>query len=318
MPELPDIAVYREAIERRVVGRVLRRVSIRSPFLVRTIDPPVDAAEGATVRGVRMLGKRIVFVLEPTAAAGMNRGGQMFLVIHLMIAGRLLWKPGGAKPAGRIDLAAFEFEPASTDGATLVLTEASQLKRASLHVLSSLEQLKDMDPGGIDPLTCTIEGLARVLRAHNRTLKRALTDPHTISGIGNAYSDEILQAARLSPILLTSKLTDGHIAAMHAAMRSALTLWTQRLRREFDLVDERGNETFGRFPGVGEITAFRPDFSVHGRFGKPCPVCGTKVARIVRAESEFNYCPTCQTGGKLLADRSLSRLLKEDWGKEEV
>lgn len=314
MPELPDIAIYREALERRVVDRVLRRISIRSPFLIRTIDPPIDAAEGMTVRAITTVGKRVVLEL----ISSRSDYPQLYLVFHLMIAGRLLWKPAGTKPTGKIDLAAFEFEPASPDGATLILTEASQLKRASLHVLSSREQLKDMDPGGIDPLACTSEDFSRVLRAHNRTLKRALTDPHTISGVGNAYSDEILHAARLSPISHSGKLSDQQFATLHAAMQLTLHLWTQRLRREFDLIDDAGNPSLGRFPGVGEITAFRPDFAVHGRFKKPCPVCGTKVARIVRADNEFNYCPTCQTSGKLLADRALSRLLKEDWGKEET
>lgn len=314
MPELPDITVYREALERRVVGRVLKRISIRSPFLVRTIDPPVDAAEGLRVCEVGTLGKRIVFGLTDVSAS--QKPPSLFLVLHLMIAGRLLWKPAGTKPTGKIDLAAFEFEPADEDGATLILTEASQLKRASLHVVSNRDQLKDMDPGGADPLTCSLDAFASALKAHNRTLKRALTDPHTISGIGNAYSDEILHAAKLSPILLTSKLTDAQLTSLHTSMMSTLVLWTERLRREFGLVDEHGVPQHGRFPGVGEITAFRPDFAVHGRFGKPCPVCKTKVARIVRAESEFNYCPTCQTGGKLLADRSLSRLLKDDWGTE--
>lgn len=315
MPELPDIAEYREALERRIVGRVLKRISNRSPFLVRTIDPPINAAEGATVAKVSTLGKRIV--LELTSTNETKNQANLFLVFHLMIAGRFLWKPAGAKPTGKIDLAAFEFEPSASDGATLVLTEASQLKRASLHVLSSLEQLKSIDPGGVDPLTCSVAECAIALRALTRTLKRALTDPHTISGIGNAYSDEILHASRMSPIMLTSKLSDQQCATLHAAMQSTLELWTQRLQREFGLVDESGHAASGRIPGVGDITAFRPDFAVHGRFGKPCPVCKTKVARIVRADSEFNYCPTCQTGGKLQADRSLSRLLKEDWGKEE-
>ncbi len=314
MPELPDIAVYREALERRVFGHVLKRISIRSPFLVRTIDPPIDATEGLRVCEVDTLGKRIVFGLADASAS--QKSPSLFLVLHLMIAGRLLWKPAGTKPTGKIDLAAFEFEPASEDGATLVLTEASQLKRASLHVVSNRDLLKDMDPGGVNPLSCSLDTFESVLKAHNRTLKRALTDPHTISGIGNAYSDEILHAAKLSPILLTSKLTNAQVASLHTSMMSILVLWTERLRREFGLVDEHGVPQHGRFPGVGEITAFRPDFAVHGRFGKPCPVCKTKVARIVRAESEFNYCPTCQTGGKLLADRSLSRLLKDDWGKE--
>lgn len=315
MPELPDIAVYREALEQRIVGRVLKRISNRSPFLVRTIDPPINAVEGATVAKVSTLGKRIV--LELTSTNETKNQANLFLVFHLMIAGRFLWKPAGAKPTGKIDLAAFEFEPSASDGATLVLTEASQLKRASLHVLSSLEQLRSIDTGGVDPLTCSVADFAVALRAHNRTLKRALTDPHTISGIGNAYSDEILHAARMSPIMLTSKLSEQQCATLHVATRSTLELWTQRLQREFGLVDESGRAASGRFPSVGDITAFRPDFAVHGRFGKPCPVCKNKVARIVRVDNEFNYCPTCQTGGKLLADRSLSRLLKEDWGKEQ-
>lgn len=306
MPELPDITIYREALEHRILDRTLRSITIKSPFLLRTVDTPLDACEGRRVAGVSILAKRIVLHLE----------GDLFLVLHLMIAGRLLWKPAGSRPSGKIDLAAFTFEPAAPDGACLILTEASPQKRASLHVLASRADLASMDPGGLDPLTCTAPQLAAALRRANRTLKRALTDPATIQSIGNAYSDEILHAAKLSPILLTSKLTDDHIARLRDAIQSTLTLWTIRLRREFGLLDATNHPAPGRFPGVGDITAFRPDFAAHGKFNQPCPTCATKIARIVRADNECNYCPTCQTAGKLLADRSLSRLLKEDWGKE--
>jgi formamidopyrimidine-DNA glycosylase len=294
VPELPDITVYLDALERRIRGCVLRGVVIKSPFLLRTFDPPIDAVEGRRVVGLERLGKRIVIGLE----------GDLFLVIHLMIAGRLLWKPPGAKPTGKIDLAAFGFEHG-----TLMLTEASPKKRASLHVVSGRAALTAMDPGGIDPLSCTPEQFREALTRESRTLKRALASPHLFSGIGNAYSDEILHAAGLSPVQLTRNLSPDEIARLHAATRDRLIHWTERLRHEFGL-DGFGE---GRFPGSGEITAFRPDFAVHGRFGKPCPVCTSPVQRIVHAENQTNYCPTCQTGGRILADRSLSRLLKDDW-----
>ena len=288
MPELPDITVYLDALSTRVHGSTLQRIVIKSPFLLRTVDPPIDAAEGKKVEVLERIGKRIVLGLS----------GDLFLILHLMIAGRLLWKPPGATPTGKTDLAAFRF-----DSGTLVLTEASPKKRASLHLVRGRDALRALDPGGLDPLTCTADDFRRVLLSENRTLKRALTNPALFSGIGNAYSDEILHAARLSPVQLTSKLSADDTARLHAATRDTLALWTDRLRR--DLAD--------RFPAPREITAFRPDFAVHGRFGKACPVCGSAVQRIVHAENETNYCPTCQTGGRLLADRSLSRLLKADW-----
>jgi formamidopyrimidine-DNA glycosylase len=288
VPELPDITIYIEALRPRVLGQRLDRVRIKSPFLLRTFEPSIDAAAGRTVMDISRLGKRIVLGL----------GGDLFLVIHLMIAGRLLWKDPGRGPTGKIDLATFEFATG-----TLLLTEASQKRRASLHVIQGAAGLRALDAGGIDVLAATPAELATALRRENRTLKRALTDPRTVSGIGNAYSDEILHAAGLSPIRLTSTLTDSDAAKLLDAARGTLELWTQRLREEFR----------GRFPGQGQITAFRDGFAVHGRFGMPCPVCGTKVQRIVRADNETNYCPKCQTGGRVLADRSLSRLLKDDW-----
>ena len=289
MPELPDIEAYVGALIPRVVGRKVARVRVRSPFLVRTFDPPVEAVEGASVLAVERLGKRIVFALD----------SDLFMVIHLMIAGRFLWKASGALPRGKLDLAAFEFE----NSGTLTLTEASQKKRASLHVLRGRAALASQDPGGIDVLGCTVAEFATVLRRENRTLKRRLTDPRAFSGIGNAYSDEILHEARLSPVRLTGDLEDEEALRLLTAARAVLTTWMDRLTEQFA----------SRFPGVGEITAFHPEFVVHGKFGMPCPVCGSPVQRIVHAENETNYCATCQTGGKVLKDRSLSRLLKEDW-----
>lgn len=295
MPELPDITVYVEALAPRVVGRTLERLSIRGPFFVRTFDPPTEACEGLRATSVGRLGKRIVLGLD----------GGLRIVIHLMIAGRLLWKPPGARAGGKIDLAALSFG----DAGTLVVTEASPKKRAGLWVVADDAGLAALDPGGLDVLTCTQDAFAQALRRENRTLKRALTNPRAFDSIGNAYSDEILHAARLSPVRLTGKLADEECGALLQAARATLTRWTDTLRREFGLAG--GGP--GRFPGPGEITAFRPDFAVHGRFGKPCPVCGDPVQRIVHAENEVNYCATCQTGGKVLADRSLSRLLKDDW-----
>lgn len=316
MPELPDVTVYVEALRPRVVGRVLSRASVRSPFLVRTFDPGIDAVEGRAVVGVERLGKRIVFGLAG-AEGGAGEEPGLFLAIHLMIAGRLLWKGAGVKPTGKIDLAAFEFVDQASAGAradgtppgTLVLTEASTMKRAAVHVLASRGALRELAPVGLDVLACTQKEFAARLASENRTLKRALTSPKLFDGIGNAYSDEMLWEAKLSPVKLTSALTGEEVARLHDAAKSTLTRWTDELRREFGL--DRGGP--GRFPGTGEITAFRPDFAVHGKFGKPCPRCGHNVARIVRAENEVNYCPTCQTGGKVLADRLLSRLLKDDW-----
>jgi len=302
MPELPDIEVYREALERRVVGRTLERVRIVDPFVLRTAVPPVDALVGRRVAALRRLGKRLAFGFDD----------DRWLVLHLMIAGRLHWAPSAdsagsrqagsgqaeapAPPPGRNALAHFTFGPG-----TLTLTEAGSKHRASLHVVEGAAGLEAHDPGGIDPLTCTPAEFAAALTRENHTLKRALTDPWLFSGIGNAYSDEILHAARLSPVALTRKLAPDELARLHAAMRDQLNTWTERLRREAG----------DRFPG--KVTAFRPEMAVHGKFGQPCPVCGTAVQRIRHADNEVNYCPRCQTGGKLLADRSLSRLLKADW-----
>ncbi len=300
MPELPDITVFREALERRVVGRRVAGVLVRSPFLLRSVAPEPDAAVGRSVVGVERLGKRVVLAFER----------ELFFVIHLMIAGRLRWKPAGTLPRGRIDLAAVSFEPAAPDGAVLVLTEAGTMKRASLHVVDGRAGLEAHRPGGLDVFAATGEAFMAAMRRENRTLKRALTSPRIIDGIGNAYSDEILHAARLSPFTRTREVDDAVLERLLTACRDTLTHWTSVLRREFGL--DRPGEP-GRFPREGEITAFRPGFAVHGRFGQPCPVCGTAVQRVAFAENEMNYCPRCQTGGRLLADRSLSRLLREDW-----
>jgi len=289
MPELPDIELYLAVLRPRVVGKRLTRLRVSSPFVLRTFEPPVEALHGQCVQRVERIGKRVVFAFSD----------DLYLVIHLMIAGRFRWvdKPG-AKPPGKVGLASFEFEHG-----TLLLVESSPKKRASIHVLRGINDLKAQDRGGIDVLTCTLDQFAQRLRAENHTLKRSLTDPRLFDGIGNAYSDEILHAARLSPVRLTSKLSDDEIARLFEATRATLTTWTDRLRAQFA----------ARFPGPGDVTAFRPDFAVHGKFGQPCPVCGTLVQRIRYAENETNYCPRCQTDGKLLADRSLSRLLKDDW-----
>lgn len=286
MPELPDVTVYVEALDVRTTGQTLEHVRIRSPFLLRSISPPIADAEGRAVHAVSRLGKRIVFELE----------GDRFLVLHLMIAGRLHWKPIGAKAAGRSALAAFEF----TSG-TLSLTEAGTKRRASLHLVSGRDALDDFDRGGLEPLAIGVAELLARLRSENHTLKRALTDPRMLSGVGNAYSDEILHRARLSPLRLTSKLTDDEGRRLHAALVGVLAEWTDRLRRA------AGSD----FPE--KVTAFRKEMAVHGRFREPCPVCGTPVQRIRYAENETNYCPTCQTDGRLLADRAMSRLLKGDW-----
>ncbi|MEO8605032.1 MAG: DNA-formamidopyrimidine glycosylase family protein [bacterium] len=290
MPELPDVTIYLEALAERVLGQPLEKIRLASPFVLRSVEPPMAALVGKRVVGLRRLGKRIALELED----------DLFIVIHLMIAGRLRWAKHGAKPPGKLGLAAFDF-PAGT----VLLTEASPKKRAALHLVRGRAALAVHDPGGLEPLAATPGEFSAALRAENHTLKRALTDPSLLSGIGNAYSDEILHAARLSPVQLTAKLDDGALARLHAATQSTLQFWTDRLRADFA----------GRFPGPGEITAFRPDFAVHGKFGQPCPVCATPVQRIRYAENETNYCPTCQTGGRLLADRSLSRLLKQDWPK---
>jgi len=288
MPELPDIVVYVEGLQKRIVGQTIQTVHVTSPFFLRSVEPPVEAVQGKTVREVQRLGKRIVLGLDEELA----------LVFHLMIAGRFRWLEPNAKPPGKIALAAFAFS-----AGTLVVTEAAKKKRASLHVLRGPGELAAHDPGGVDVLTCSTPQFAAALTANNRTLKRALTDPHTFDGIGNAYSDEILHAARLSPARLTTRLNEEETTRLHEAARATLGTWIEMLRKKFS----------DRFPGPGDITAFREGFAVHGRFGQPCPVCQTPVQRIRLADSEHNYCPTCQTGGKMLRDRSLSRLLKDDW-----
>lgn len=286
MPELPDITVYREALERRILGQPLESVEIRNPFLLRSVDPPVEAVLGRTVRAVRRLGKRLVLDL----------GDEHFLVIHLMIAGRLRWSDRGRRvPAGNA-LARFGFSPG-----TLVLTEAGTKRRASLHLARGEAALRGFDRGGLEVERITLEQFAGRLRSESHTLKRALTDPRLFSGIGNAFSDEILHAARLGPLTLTGRLTDEEVGRLFEACRATLGTWTDRLRRE----------TGDGFPD--KVTAFRPDMAVHGRFRMPCPVCGAPVQRIRYAENETNYCARCQTGGRLLADRALSRLLKDDW-----
>jgi len=290
MPELPDVTIYREALQARVLEQPLEKIRLASPFVLRSVQPTPAEVAGQRIVAVRRLGKRIVLALD---------GGD-FVVFHLMIAGRLRWEKRGAKPPGKLGLAAFDFP-----NGTLLFTEASPKKRAALHLVRGPAALAAHDPGGLEPLEATPGEMAAALRAENHTLKRALTDPHVLSGIGNAYSDEILHAARLSPVQLTGKLDDAALARLHEATQRTLQFWTDRLRSDFD----------GRFPGPGEITAFRPDFAVHGKYGQPCPVCATPVQRIRYAENETNYCPTCQTGGRLLADRSLSRLLKQDWPK---
>jgi len=286
MPELPDIVVYVEAIAARTVGSPLTRVRLASPFLLRTVEPPLAAAEGRRVRGVSRLGKRIVLELD----------GEMFLVVHLMIAGRLHWGPPAAKVPGRVGLAAFDFA-----AGTLLLTEASRKKRASLHVVGGARALAELDRGGLEVLAADDAAFRAALARESHTLKRALTDPRLFSGIGNAYSDEILHRAQLSPAKLSSKLTGDEAERLRRAAVAVLGEWTNRLR------EEAGDG----FPE--KVTAFREGMAVHGRYGKPCPVCGTAVQRVVYAENEANYCPRCQTGGRLLADRALSRLLKADW-----
>jgi formamidopyrimidine-DNA glycosylase len=286
MPELPDIALYLHALTPRIVKRQLQRVRIASPFLVRSVDPPLSAIEGQTVQGLDRIGKRIVLQFND----------ELFCVLHLMIAGRFRWKSPGAPVPGRIGLAAFDFE-----GGTLLLTEASPKKRASLQLVRGRQALAELDPGGIDPLAASLEQFTERLEIEHHTLKRSLTDPRLFSGIGNAYSDEILHAAQLSPLLLTSRLTDGQIERLYEATRVTLTAWVERLIAE-------ASDTFPE-----RVTAFREGMAVHGRYGKPCPRCGAAVQRIAYADSECDYCAVCQTDGRLLADRSLSRLLKDDW-----
>ncbi|HLX42416.1 MAG TPA: DNA-formamidopyrimidine glycosylase family protein [Bryobacteraceae bacterium] len=286
MPELPDIAVYIEALEARILGSNLRRVQIGSPFLLRTAEPPVDAAVGHKVTGLRRIGKRIAIGFD----------NDVWLVLHLMIAGRLHWSDKAKKPDGRRTLAAFDF-----DAGTLTLTEAGSQKRASLHVVTGESGLEGLDPGGIDVLNAPLAEFSAVLTSANHTLKRALTDPRLFSGIGNAYSDEILHRAQLSPVMLTQRMKADEIERLRDATRATLIEWTDSLR----------NESRGKFPE--KVTAFRKEMAVHGRYGEPCPRCGAKVQRIRYASNETNYCARCQTGGKLLADRALSRLLREDW-----
>ncbi len=290
MPELPDVRVYQEALERHVMGQRLDEVKVVTPFLLRSVDPPLSAAAGQTVRGIRRIGKRLVFEFD----------GGIFMVLHLMIAGRLRWRRIGARlgMGGKIVVATFQFPHG-----TLHFTEAGTRKRASLTMVRGEAALRALDPGGIEPLEASFEAFSEALARESHTLKRSLTDPHLFSGIGNAYSDEILHAARLSPLKLTRSLTDEERARLYKATRLTLASWTDILRAETGL----------GFPE--EVTAFRKDMAVHGKYGQPCPVCESPVQRIVYAENECNYCARCQTGGKLLADRSLSRLLKDDWPK---
>lgn len=308
MPELPDVTVYVEHVASRTVGHALERVRLASPFVLRTADPPIAEAYGREVREVRRVGKRIALALVPPGSKS-KKDEPFFLVIHLMVAGRFKWKPLGTGIPGRIGLAAFDFAavPAKgkakeKEGGTLILTEASTKKRASIHLVRGEAGLAALDPGGLEILESDVSAFAERLRSENHTLKRALTDPHLFSGIGNAYSDEILHHARMSPVKLTSRIDDTEAKKLYDSIRKVLEEWTDRLRAEA-----------GDFPEG--VTAFRPEMAVHGKYGKPCPRCGKPVQRIRYADNESNYCPTCQTDGKLLADRSLSRLLGSDWPK---
>ena len=287
MPELPDVTVYLEALEQRLTGQRLVRLRFGSPFVLRTVEPAPSALAGLTIRGFRRIGKRIIFELE----------NDIFIVIHLMIAGRLRWLAPGSKMPGKIGLAAFDFE-----NGTLVLTEAGSKRRASIHLVRGEEALAHFDPGGME-VPGPLDEFSVALRRERHTLKRSLTAPHLFSGIGNAYSDEILHRARLSPVQMTTNLSDEEVARLHEAIGIVMREWIDRLRAE----SAKG------FPE--KVTAFRPEMAVHGKYNQPCPVCKTPVQRIVYAENETNYCPRCQTGGKLLADRALSRLLKSDWPK---
>jgi formamidopyrimidine-DNA glycosylase len=288
MPELPDVTVYIDALEKRIVGQRLLKLRLGSPFVLRTFDPQPSALAGKTVNAIRRVGKRVVLALDDG----------YFVVIHLMIAGRFKWLPTNAKIPGKLGLAAFDFP----DG-TLLLTEAGSKRRASIHIVQGEAAVAALDPGGAEVLDLTKDAFAELLTRERHTLKRTLTDPHVFSGIGNAYSDEILHRARLSPVQMTTNLSPEEIERLYDAMRATLLDWIERLRREAG----------DRFPE--KVTAFRPDMAVHGRFGKPCPDCGSPVQRIVYAENETNYCARCQTGGRLLADRALSRLLNVDWPK---
>ncbi|HEV2720476.1 MAG TPA: DNA-formamidopyrimidine glycosylase family protein [Thermoanaerobaculia bacterium] len=288
MPELPDVSVYVEALEKRLLGQALQKVRLTSPFVLRTFDPPPSELHGKHVRSVRRLGKRIVIEFD----------GELFLIIHLMIAGRFRWLAPGAKVPGKLGLAALDFP-----NGTLVLTEAGSKKRASMHIVRGAEGVRTHDPGGIEVLEATLDEFAAALTRERHTLKRTLTDPHVFSGIGNAYSDEILHRARLSPVQLTTNLDAAEIERLWRATRETLIDWTERLRAE-------AGENFPE-----KVTAFREGMAVHGRYNQPCPDCGAPVQRIVYADNETNYCARCQTGGKLLADRALSRLLHSDWPK---
>lgn len=288
MPEFPDLQLYLRALEPRIKGHTLEKIRIASPFVLRSVEPPISSAAGKKVVGLRRVGKRLVFELEQ----------QLFLVIHLMVAGRLQWKDKGAKVPGKVGLFAFDF-----DGGTLILTEVSTKKRASLHLVHGEQGLKALDRGGVEVFTLKVDDFATRLREENHTLKRTLTDPRIFAAIGNAYSDEILHRAKLSPVKQTKTLTGDEIARLFEATKAILTEWTERLAAE----------TKDGWPE--KVTAFRPEMAVHGKHKQPCPVCGSTVQRIAYADNETNYCPGCQTGGKLLADRSLSRLLKEDWPK---
>ncbi len=288
MPELPDVELYLAALRPRVIGRPIERVRVATPFFIRTFDPPVSALEGRVVRSLRRMGKRLVWELD----------ADLFIVVHLMIAGRLRWREKGAKIPGKVGLMALDFPEG-----TLIFTEAGSRKRASFHLMKGEAAVAAMDPGGADVFSMGLAAFSAALRAENHTLKRALTDPHTFSGIGNAYSDEILHAAQLSPVKLTQSLTDSEAERLHAATQEVLRAWSQKL------IEETG----GAFPE--KVTAFREGMAVHGRYRQPCPRCGAPVQRIVHASNEVNYCAPCQTGGRLLADRALSRLLGADWPK---
>ncbi len=290
MPEYPDLELYLSSLTTRVMGQPLERVRLGSPFVLRSVEPPLSSTFGRKLIALRRLGKRIIFELE----------GELFIVIHLMIAGRLQWKAAGARLPGRVGLAAFDFPTG-----TLILTEVSTKKRASIHVTAGESGLRTFDRGGLDPMKAHLDDFATRARLENHTLKRTLTDPRLFAGIGNAYSDEILHRARLSPVKQTKTLTGEELSRLFDATRSVLSEWLERLR----------TETGEEWPE--KVTAFRPEMAVHGKYKQPCPVCGSPVQRIVHADNETNYCPRCQTGGKLLADRSLSRLLKEDWPRTQ-
>jgi formamidopyrimidine-DNA glycosylase len=288
MPELPDLTIYIESLEARIVGKRLENIRLASPFILRTVEPRVDKVRGKTILGLQRIGKRIVFELED----------ELYLVIHLMIAGRFHWKKPKTRIPGKVGHAAFDFSTG-----TLLLTEASTKKRASMHIVRGRSALAEFDRGGIEVLESSLEAFRSALLRENHTVKRSLTDPRLFSAIGNAYSDEILHRSRLSPLKLTRQLTEDEIVRLHRATISTLQEWIERLR----------SETGSEFPE--KVTAFREEMAAHGRFGKPCPVCGSRIQRIVYAENECNYCPRCQTGGRLLSDRSLARLLKDDWPK---